>query len=83
MKKPNTLPPDPMGPRPREVAFKDDLPIFDFNRMMAEVWARHPTKLQHIHDAVYEQNFAGIEPLTRKEKDNANVLLGKGGVWRL
>lgn len=83
MKKPSTLPPDPMGPRSRDIAFKDDLPTFDFNKMMAEVWAEHPTKLKDIHHAVYEEDFAGIKPLTQKEKDNANVLLGKGGEWSL
>lgn len=82
-KKPSTLLPDPMGPRPRDIAFKDGLPTFDFNKMMTEVWAKYPTKLQDVHHAVFEEDFVGIKPLTQKEKDNANALLGNGGTWSM
>lgn len=82
-KKPSSVPPDPFGPRPSEIAFKNDLPSYDFHDMMAAVWRKHPTKLQDIHQAVFKECFAGIKELTQKEKDNVNALLGNGGEWRM
>ncbi|KAJ4389948.1 hypothetical protein N0V93_007421 [Gnomoniopsis smithogilvyi] len=81
VKKSNSTPPDPIGPRPHDVAFKNDLPSQDFPKMMDTVWSKYPTKLQDIHDAVFNKSFAGIKELTQKEKDNARALLGIGGEW--
>lgn len=82
-KKPSEIPPDPFGPRPADTAFENDLPSYDFSDMMTKVWSKHPTKLQDIYHAVYDQGFAGIKELTQKDKDNANSLLGNGGEWSI
>ncbi|KAJ4425137.1 hypothetical protein N0V82_000192 [Gnomoniopsis sp. IMI 355080] len=82
-KKDSSTPPDPFGPGPHDFAFKTGLPSYDFADMMATVWSTHPTKLQEIHEAVFDKNFDGIKELTRKEKDNVNALLGNGGEWSI
>jgi len=82
-KKPSKpAPVDPMAPQAYEHPFQEDLPSYDFEDVMAVVWRNHPTKLQDIHKAVVECCFEGVEVLIQRERNNVQVLLGKGGQWR-
>lgn len=83
-KKPRTpAPVDPMAPPVAYTSpFDGDRPSYDFEDVMAVVWDNHPNKLQDIHKAVVERCFEGIEELIQRERNNVQVVLGKGGQWK-